>query len=212
MLFRQTLTAETDRGVALICAAYLGEELRALLEKSLVEAPSVVGKLFEGTGPFATFSSRIDVAFANGLLSDDRRRALHLIRRIRNDFAHDPGERRFRDADMSARCRELLPLNPFADEKNPRNLYIRAVLTILAETHAKGESTLHAQIPLSRSLDRFRDAFAKTRETLGTLMGNLTEEQISRLSNSETKAAEKKRIVLEVLTRAGINLGKSALK
>jgi DNA-binding MltR family transcriptional regulator len=88
ILFRQTLSAETDRGVALVCAAYLDGELKALLEKTFVDAPNTIDKLFEGTGPLATFSSRIDLALAIGLLRGESHRGLHLIRKIRNDFAH----------------------------------------------------------------------------------------------------------------------------
>ncbi len=206
ILFRQTLSAETDRGVALVCAAYLDEELRALLEKTFVDVPNTVGKLFEGTGPVATFSSRIDLAFATGLLSVESHRALQLIRKIRNDFAHEYGERSFRDQDISARCRELMPLNPFVDEKDPRNLYIRAVLTVLAQIHARKILAQHADAPLPKPLDAMRDSFAELRNTLNALIGNLTEEQMSRLSSPETRTAEKKRLILETLARAGVNL------
>ena len=44
--------------------------------------------LFEGNGPFSTLSSKIDVAYALGLLSSEERRELHLLRKIRNEFAH----------------------------------------------------------------------------------------------------------------------------
>lgn len=40
--FRSSLTPETDRGVALVCAAYLETELGALLRKSFVNSPKVV--------------------------------------------------------------------------------------------------------------------------------------------------------------------------
>lgn len=205
ILFRQTLSAETDRGVALVCAAYLDEELRALLEKTFVDVPNTVGKLFEGTGPLATFSARIGLAFATGLLRGESHRALRLICKIRNDFAHEYGETSFVDQDISARCRELIPLNPFVDEKDPRKLYIRAVLTVLAEIHAKKGLAQHADAALPKSLDALRDSFARVRNILNALMGNLTEEQMSRLSSPETRTAEKKRLILEILVRAGVN-------
>lgn len=199
--FRQTLNAETDRGVALVCAAYLSEELRTLLENSFVDEPHAIEKLFEGTGPLATFSSRIELAFAIGVLPAESHRALHLIRRVRNDFAHEYSERTFGDPDISGRCRELVPLNPFLEERDPRKLFIRAVLAVLAEIHAK--RTSHAVKPQQKPLDTVRDSFVRTKDALNTLMANLTEEQILRLHNPETRMEEKKRLILDTLAATG---------
>jgi len=211
ILFRDTLSVETDRGVALVCAAYLDEELRALLEKTFVNVPNTVGKLFEGTGPLATFSSRIDLTFAVGLLSGESHRALHLIRKVRNEFAHEHRQESFLDQDISARCQELIALNPFVDEKNPRKLYIRAVLVVLAQIHIKTHVTQHSDAPPHQPIDSMRDSFTKMRNTLDTLMSNLTEDQMSRLSIPGTNIAEKKRLVLETLARAGVSITENDL-
>jgi len=45
-------------------------------------------KLFEGYGPFATFSAKIDVLVAMGVINGDIHRDLRVIRKIRNKFAH----------------------------------------------------------------------------------------------------------------------------
>jgi DNA-binding MltR family transcriptional regulator len=203
ILFRQTLTDETDRGVALVCAAYLEEELKRLLQKAFVDVPAVVDQLFKGTGPLATFSSRIDLAFTVGLISRESHRALHLIRKTRNDFAHGHKERSFRDADISARCGELIPLNPYLDEKNPRKLYIRAVLTIVAVVHAKMELAEHSEVPPWKSLDVARDSFTAVQKNIDALFANLTEEQMSRLLNPDSTVAERKRLIFEAVARAG---------
>jgi hypothetical protein len=50
-IFRSTLNAETDRGVALVCAAYLEGELESLLKKTFVNEPKIVGRLFQYPGP-----------------------------------------------------------------------------------------------------------------------------------------------------------------
>jgi DNA-binding MltR family transcriptional regulator len=190
--------------VSLVCAAFLAEELRALLEKTFAHVSDTVRKLFDGTGSLATFSSRIDLALAIGLISEESHRALHLIRKIRNDFAHQYGERSFHDQDVSARCRELIPLNPSVDEKDPRKLFIRAVLSILAQIHAKSALTEHAVVPSPRPIATLRDSFADLQKTLNALMANLTEEEMARLSNPETNMAEKKRLILETLVRIGV--------
>lgn len=209
MLFRQTLRAETDRGVALVCAAYLDEELRALLEKTFVNVPNIIGKLFEGTGPLATFSSRIDLAFAIGLLSGESHRALHLIRKIRNDFAHEHRERSFLDQDISARCRELIPLNFFVDETDPRNIYIGPVLTVLSEIQVLTELTQRPEVPTPKPTEGLWNAIAKVRNTVDVLFANMTEEQISRFSSPETNSAETKRLILESLLSVGVDLAET---
>ena len=45
-------------------------------------------QLFDGTGALATFSAKIDIAYAFGLIGTQERADLHIIRKIRNDFAH----------------------------------------------------------------------------------------------------------------------------
>lgn len=45
-------------------------------------------KLFTNLGPFASFSAKIDVAYAMGLVSANLQQDLHLTRKIRIKFAH----------------------------------------------------------------------------------------------------------------------------
>ncbi len=137
MAFRSSLDVETDRGVALVCAAYLEEELEKLLRKSFVNVSKVVDTLFEPSGPLGTFSSKIDLAFAIGSIQAEPHRALRRIRKIRNEFAHQHKARSFTDVKISDRCRELIDLNPLPAEDHPRHLFIRGTITILAMIHAK---------------------------------------------------------------------------
>jgi DNA-binding MltR family transcriptional regulator len=45
-------------------------------------------KLFEGYGPFATFSAKIDVAYAMNFIAVEMRTDLLHIKAVRNEFAH----------------------------------------------------------------------------------------------------------------------------
>lgn len=45
-------------------------------------------KLFTGYGPLASFSAKIDMAFALGLIDAEQRKTLNHVRHIRNVFAH----------------------------------------------------------------------------------------------------------------------------
>lgn len=89
-----------------------------------------------------TLSSKIDMAFATGNIEPETHRGLHLIRKIRNEFAHDHKARSFTHQDIAARCQELVSLNPYP-EASPRDLFIRASMSILAMIHTRIKKTRH---------------------------------------------------------------------
>lgn len=85
---------ESHRG-AIVFAGSLADESLASLVRSKFRtdewsAKNVVQPMFEGYGPLATFSSRINYAYAAGLICREAFDALHLLRKLRNDFAHEP--------------------------------------------------------------------------------------------------------------------------
>ncbi|MBN2583085.1 MAG: hypothetical protein JXL80_08455 [Planctomycetes bacterium] len=88
MAFFRTLSAESDRGMVLVGAAFLDAGLEALLRARLVDAPDEVGRLTDLDGPLSSFGSRIRLAFCLGLISREERDDLDLARKIRNNFAH----------------------------------------------------------------------------------------------------------------------------
>jgi DNA-binding MltR family transcriptional regulator len=90
MDFRHSLRNETDRGCALMAGEFLSNELAALLRRRFVhDAKACDAVLEDANGSLASFSSRIEFAYLLGLIGPNARRELHLVRRIRNDFAHD---------------------------------------------------------------------------------------------------------------------------
>jgi DNA-binding MltR family transcriptional regulator len=109
------IEAQSDRGTALVATSYLDERLREALRAALSDAieeakdgsDTVEARLFDGTGPFATLSGKINVAFALGFLGTVALRDLHLIRKIRNHFAHSADPGRFDMPPVSDWCREL---------------------------------------------------------------------------------------------------------
>jgi len=60
----------------------------ALIAKMRPISNRLKERLFEGYGPFASFSSKIDVAYALSIISDDVFDDLKIIKEIRNEFAH----------------------------------------------------------------------------------------------------------------------------
>ena len=82
---------ESDRAAVILGAARLDETLYQLLSATLVPSTSARDELLDSDGPLGTFSARIHVAYRLGLLDAEMTRALHLVRRIRNSFAHEVG-------------------------------------------------------------------------------------------------------------------------
>lgn len=104
--FRDTLTPESDRGCALIAVAYIDTSLGTLLSKCFLK-DKVANDFLRSDGPLGTFSARIDAAFLLGKLSKVSRRELHLLRKIRNEFGHNPDPITFDQPSVAARCTEL---------------------------------------------------------------------------------------------------------
>src|SRR5438046_1761220 len=134
--FRFSLSNETDRGAALVCAAFLEEDLKALLERYFIDVPKVVSRLLDQSGPLATFSAKIDLSFVSGLISEEMYRALHLLRRIRNSFAHYHKPRSFNDEDISNQCSELAKITGSGDMEHARGRFIGATIWMLAGVHS----------------------------------------------------------------------------
>jgi DNA-binding MltR family transcriptional regulator len=132
MEFRLSLNAETDRGCALMAAAYLDAELESLLRVHFVQNKTVADDLLGQNRPLGTFSSRIDLAYALGLIPTTSFRDLHLIRKIRNDFAHKAAPLSFEYDPMAARCRELCHAEVLGKAARPRARFTRSVLGVLA--------------------------------------------------------------------------------
>jgi hypothetical protein len=104
----QEFARESDRAAAIVVAAMLDEALRSLIERRLVEPQDPNRSILNGpNAPLASFSARIDAAQQLGLISHFMARDLHLIRKIRNDFAHYPLERTFANPPISDLVRAL---------------------------------------------------------------------------------------------------------
>lgn len=80
---------ETDRAAVILGVAKLDIALRDLLGKVLKTNTGTTDELFDNEGPLSTFSAKINLAFRLGLLDEDFVYSLKLIKKIRNDFAHE---------------------------------------------------------------------------------------------------------------------------
>lgn len=103
----------------------LEEALKQLLQKRLVEPRSRKRDIVEGDqAPLHSFSAKIDAAFQLGLISEYMARDLHLVRKIRNEFAHHPLELNFE----SERIRAWVRVLDEASDYNRRDPATRAAI------------------------------------------------------------------------------------
>lgn len=139
---------ETDRAAAVLAGSYLETFLGGHIKSFLVDDPSVE-ELFVGYGPLASFSARINIAYALGLISKGIRKDLHYIRKIRNHFAHYSQEISFDSSPVRELCANLSMAQPLSSLENaafrvvqPRFQYLFTVASIIirVQTMMKKES------------------------------------------------------------------------
>lgn len=84
------LGAESERGMAVLVGAELDRALELVLHAYLVPGKART-ELFSGSAPpLGTFSAKINLCRALHLITDSEYATLHTIRKIRNEFAHNP--------------------------------------------------------------------------------------------------------------------------
>jgi DNA-binding MltR family transcriptional regulator len=115
-VFMEEFIKETDRASVILAAAMIEQELETVLKTTFVPIPTGEDNLFNGpNAPLASFSAKIDVAFRIGVISQKLCRDLHLIRRIRNDFAHNVTGCRFESSSVRSRVLALIRSSGMVD-------------------------------------------------------------------------------------------------
>jgi len=112
--FVEGIINEEDRATVILVAAKLDLILYQILQKHLIPVPGSKDELLENDGPLSTFSAKINMAYRLGLIDNSFSRSLHLIRKIRNNFAHevegctlDSGAHRDRVRELIAPAKDL---------------------------------------------------------------------------------------------------------
>jgi len=110
--FCEMLKHESERGSVIVGAVLLDEALEQLLKRKLVPSPEKSDELFKGSyAPLASFSAKIDFAYRVGIIGLHRRSSLHIIRKLRNDFAHSSLQISFESQKVHNKVQELFKLN-----------------------------------------------------------------------------------------------------
>lgn len=134
----EEIEGQTDRGAAIVGAAWVEEAMSVAIESFLHSDKKAWQRLFGGNGPLATLSAKIDLSRLLGLISETIRSDLHIIRDIRNEFAHQIAHKTehtklaFCSKHIADKC---LALRCVAHEKHsdPRIAFVRACATLNAD-------------------------------------------------------------------------------
>ncbi|MDL0431301.1 hypothetical protein QPM17_09190 [Marinobacter sp. TBZ242] len=169
----------SDRAAVIVGASLLDEMLREILLSHLVSDKEKNNKeIFSGNGPLSTFSSKINMSYRLGLISNKERILLHGVRSIRNEFAHKLSKADFSIDSLSQRSKNLsieksllmpfdipipskegeevpLPEIKKADVNNPREIYQEAVMYLAYCLRARLMSAKAAQL---EELPDFKEA------------------------------------------------------
>lgn len=124
---------QNDRGAAICGAAFLEEGLQTAIEGDWPPLSNTMrARIFRGFGPLSTFSAKIEVSFAMGLISVPQRTDYLIIKSVRNDAAHVGLPFSFDAPEVSEkiaklRCVEDQALIDRYSDSQPRNTFTGAI-------------------------------------------------------------------------------------
>lgn len=137
MALVREMQGQTDRGVAIVAMAWVEEAIRDAIFSFLKDDKKSRERLFRQSGPLAALSAKIDLARMLGMTSSLVTSDLHLLRGIRNEFAHsiladDHTSLSFETEHIKDKC---LALNTVAHEEvdGPRHAFIRACAVLQSD-------------------------------------------------------------------------------
>jgi hypothetical protein len=138
MALIEEIEDQTDRGVAIIGAAWIEETMSAAIESFLHSDSKAWDRLFVGNGPLSTFSAKIDLCSLLGMISGPIKSDLHIIREIRNEFAHQIVHRSehtklsFATSHIEDKCLTIKCV-AHEDHHQPRTAFVRACATLSSD-------------------------------------------------------------------------------
>jgi DNA-binding MltR family transcriptional regulator len=112
------LQRNTQASLVIVSMTQMDNAMSQLLRLAM---PNLSGnmreRLFHNQGPFSSLYSKIEVAFAMGLIDGENRRDLQALRDIRNGFAHSTSIVHFDDPHISDRFKKFSDYNPTVDRE-----------------------------------------------------------------------------------------------
>lgn len=136
---------ESDRGAALLAAAFLDDVLDLLLRSALVDDAETVDRLLGPGRALESFGARTHLAYLLGLLGPDIYADINLIREIRNEFAHrKPMD--FDVPEISGKCELLRCVSSIigGEKCTPRERFVATVVLLCNHLMVCSTRILHA--------------------------------------------------------------------
>jgi hypothetical protein len=174
LIENESSTHAEDRSTAISSAAFVEYFLELALQRKLKNTDTVTLRdFFQDIGPAGTFSQKIVLAYALGVIDKNARDDLDTIRRIRNAFAHTRTTARFETEEFAFECKKLRPGShtPATPDGQklfvldhaqllPRQLYLWTCFTISASIGAKAAFELSAD--LTEAVSQIRTLIEQT--------------------------------------------------
>lgn len=98
---------DSDRAVGIVAAAMVEIRLTNAIQSRMHSDEAILNSLFRASGALGTFSSKIDLAFLIGIISQDAHRDLLTMKDIRNAFAHKLHIKDFCSQSVRDKCRNF---------------------------------------------------------------------------------------------------------
>lgn len=150
-----SLTKESERASVIIAGARLDVDLERLIKHVLQKHPGGTDPLFDSDRALGTFSAKIALSYRLGIVDGDFEHALQLVRKIRNDFAHQLEEESLSSQRQKPRLAELIRwierstlyesaikvINP--EGKTPEHVRFTACVVCMATELKRGLRSLH---------------------------------------------------------------------
>jgi hypothetical protein len=108
----QNIVGESDRGAVILAATSVEDMLEwAILARmpGLLKDPGARESIFGVNGSVGTFSNKIAMAYAMGIIEKDARREIDLIREMRNACAHARQPVSFSTPEIRDVCKQVIP-------------------------------------------------------------------------------------------------------
>ncbi|MBC7981792.1 transcriptional regulator [Candidatus Parcubacteria bacterium] len=130
--FLKEFQGESDRGAAILAVSMLDQKLKDVLLDFLIDCKASSDLISGYNAPLGTFSSRLNICYSLGLISDNEYNDATIIRRIRNDFAHKfEFDFSFKSQKVAALCWNLkgdVPRERHYYNDDPRAMFIHGVV------------------------------------------------------------------------------------
>jgi len=118
--FIEEIEKESERGIAIICHAYIDDLLKEILKKRLIKDKDFLKNL-----EWLSFSRLLTLCYITGIVTKEEKKEIKLLTKIRNKFAHKRKANSFRIENIPDLCNELRIPRSFTGVSTSRKKYIR---------------------------------------------------------------------------------------